>query len=193
MNLMTWTPRLCRAAVASGLLLILAGCSGMDVERTRNSSIAVPSSPTYAWAPGQAAPQAAGDPRKQAVNEQIRRAIETVLQSKGYRQVSAESADFLVEYQVGTRTALRQATQYQSGRQGPVSIRSTVNPGGGFGPPPTVTSGPVSTTQGSLMIVIRQRASGQVFYQALGREDDIREGVSEAQIQSAVRTLLSDL
>ena len=184
----TW----CQAAVA-GLVLMLTGCSGMDVERTRNSNISVPSAPTYAWAPSQPAPEAAGDARKQAVNEQIRRAIESVLASKGYRQAPAQSADFLVGYQVGVRTALRQPTEYQPSGQGPVSIRSTVTPGGGFGPPPTITSSPTPTVEGSLLIVIRQRSSGQVFYQALGREDDIRGGVSEAQIQSAVRTLLNDL
>ncbi len=179
---------------ASSLVLTLMGCGGMEVERTRNDSIAVSRTPTYAWSAATATQTASQrDSRTQEVNQQIRRAIETSLESKAYRKVPAEAADFLVEYQVGSRTTLRQATQYEPARQGRVNVRSSLDPTGTFAPPPKLTSEPVPAVEGSLLIVIRERASGKVFYQALGKEDDISGGVSEAKIQSAVQALLKDL
>ena len=178
-----------KAVMGSLLLLLLVACSGPEVERSHASRITLPAGPTYAFAP---TPLITGE--QPPLDEMIRRTLETALESKGFRPGPGESADLLVEYRVAVVKSERHVTEYTPDPwRGPVNIRATLDPAGGFGPPPGIASGTASTMERSLEIVLRDRPSGRVFYQAACRQKDTGGQASDASIERLVTELLEDL
>lgn len=88
-----------RCLIAATLALGSAGCSTLVIDRDFDPEYDFASLRTYAWMPD---PQPeTGDPRidrNELLFQRIDRAVDRVLAEKGYRETSAEEADFLVGY-----------------------------------------------------------------------------------------------
>ncbi len=88
--------KLLSCAVAAAVTISLAGCSGMSIRSDFNPQADFSRYSTYAWLP---APQT-GDPRvdNAILESRIKTAVDETLSAKGYRQVAADQATFLVGY-----------------------------------------------------------------------------------------------
>jgi len=166
----------------AGALLLAAGCaSSIEVKTYVNPEVRIPAGPTYAWNPKPPArtKPAELDPRAMdpALNQRIRRAIESALEVKGFQPAEAATAQFLVTYRVGVRDT-EQWTQSSAGGAG---MRS-------------MTMRQIEYTEGGLRISLFERATGTLAYQALGIAD-VTEGRprSEAELRDIVLELLQDL
>jgi len=171
-----------RILLLAGALYLVAGCaSSIEVKTYVNPEIRIPAAPTYAWSPKPPArtKPAELDPRATdpALNERIRRAIESALEAKGFRREAAATAQFLVTYRVG----VRDREQWTQSSGGPAGMRS-------------MTMRQIEYTEGGLRLSLFERSTGTLAYQALGL-DDVTEGRprSEAELRDVVLELLQDL
>ncbi len=184
---MTFADSICPATRVASMVLFAAatllatGCgSDLTVQTHRDPSIRIPAKATYAWDPTPLTPKhpAELDPRANnpTIHGRVKRAIETVLASKGFRQVDPATADFLVQYRVGVRDR-REWQQTATG--GPGARHMTVRP--------------LEYTEGGLMINLVERSTGKVAFQSLGLEDVTKEDASEKAILDDVTRLLKEL
>lgn len=180
------------------LLALTMGCSNMEVQTHRDSSIAIPTAATYAWGPAPTEPfPAEVNPRTldPQVIERIRKAIEAGLAAKGFRQGPAEQAEFLAEYRVGVWSHLEEVSEITVHPQGsPMRAYSGAFIGGPFGPPPSVTTYTAEVAEAHLLLTLVDRATGKVAYRALAQQDNVtRADGSERAINDAVDQLLKGL
>ena len=95
-------------AIVFSALLVASGCSSLTVDVDRDSTIAIPPGSTWAWGPPPTPNRPDElDPRvnNSIIHGRIQRAIEAVLEQKGYRRADPATADFLAEYRVGVKDA----------------------------------------------------------------------------------------
>jgi len=85
----------------AALLLLLAGCSTVQVQSDYDSKANFTNLKTFAWLPE---PQKkTGDPRiddNSLLANRIHRSVDSVLGAKGFRKVALEEADFAIGYHV---------------------------------------------------------------------------------------------
>jgi hypothetical protein len=132
------------------------------------------------------------DPRvnNSIIHGRIQRAIEAVLEQKGYRRADPATADFLAEYRVGVKDARQVVTQ---------AVPTGPSYWGGwawgyYGPPPLVTSQEITYTEGALVVDIQQRSTGKLALRAIGRDTDITQAdLSDEGIRKTVTKMLSGL
>jgi hypothetical protein len=135
---------------------------------------------TYAWAPLAVQQAPVGDPRidNDIIRSRIRSAVDTNLGAKGYRLVSdPAAAQLLVSYYVG----LQYGTDYRVDSYGP----STVGCGwqgciggygwGMYGAPSNVDVRAINYVDGSLILDLKDRTSGQLAWRATSQKR-INEG-----------------
>jgi hypothetical protein len=170
-----------RLALFLTVVLLAAGCaSPLSVKTQRDPSIAIPSGATWAWNPTPPAERLPGelDPRvdNPTIHGRIKGAIETVLASKGFRQVDPATAEFLVNYRAGVRN-VRQWQQVLSGGAGTghMSVR------------------PMDYTEGGLLIDFLEQSTGKLAFRSWALKDVVREDPSEKVIQDVVDQLLEDI
>ena len=162
-------------------ILLAVGCgSTMTVQTHRDPSIRISPAATYAWNPAPPAERhpAELDPRatNPTIHGRVRRAIETVLASKGFRQVDWATADLLVNYRVGVMDRLQ---HQQAVTGGPGARHMTVRS--------------IEFTEGGLMIDFLERSTGKLAFRALGVDDVTKEDSTEKAILDAVKQVLRDL
>lgn len=91
-----------RAGAAVSALILLASCASMRVGSNRHPQADTSAWQDYAWMTD--SPVVSTDMQLSALTvRNIREAVEAELAAKGYRQVDAGEADFLVSYTVGSR------------------------------------------------------------------------------------------
>jgi hypothetical protein len=180
-------------AIAFSALLVATGCSSLTVDVDRDSTIAIPPGSTWAWGPPPTPNRPDElDPRvnNSIIHGRIQRAIEAVLEQKGYRRADPATADFLAEYRVGVKDARQVVTQ---------AVPTGPSYWGGwawgyYGPPPLVTSQEISYTEGALVVDIQQRSTGKLALRAIGRDTDITQAdLSDEGIRKTVTKMLSGL
>lgn len=178
--------------ILSSLAMVMTGCSHREADIYRNPDIAIRPAASYALTPTLlgARPEEL-DPRvhNALVHGRIAAAITSILAAKGYRQTSPETADFLVHFRVGVRTAEREVRGLVA-RHTSVSA-STSQPT----PILTVTrAGKIEATDATLAIELVDRQTGAVVYRAEGLDEDVTpRDTSEWVIASTVQVLLQDL
>lgn len=170
------------------MIVAVAACSHREAEIYRNPDMAIGPAATYALTPTLigARPEEL-DPRAHnaLLHGRIRSAIIATLEAKGYRQSPPETADLLVHFRVGVRTAERNATGFVW----------RLNPAESSGTILTVTpAGTTEMTDGTLLIALVDRQTGSVVYRAEARADDVTPwDASEMVVTGAVRALLQDI
>jgi len=101
----------------AGSAVMLAGCSGISVNQDFQPGTDFAPYQEYAWMTNQRAPS-----NDQFLDQRIRAAIEGEMQTKGYRLVAADQADFFVGYQL----LLEEEVSYQT-------VNDYWGPGWGYG------------------------------------------------------------
>ncbi len=162
-------------------ILLTAGCgSTLSIKTQRDSSIPIPSGATWGWNPTPPAQRlpAELDPRvnNPTIHERVKRAVEVVLASKGFRQVEPVTAEFLVNYRVGVRSV-------QGWQQ--------VGSGGVGGTHMSVMQ--MEFTEGGLLIDFLERSTGKLAFRSWALEDVAPGDGSEKAIQDVVTRLLKEL
>jgi len=190
---MTLTLRaLAIAAVPLACLVAAAGCGSLRVVVDRDTAIPIPPGSTWAWGPEptEKRPEEL-DPRvnNSIIHGRVKRAVESVLAQKGFRQTDPNLADFLVAYRIGVREARQMVTQTV-----PVGPPVWGWGWGYYGPPPMVTSREITYTEGALIIDFIQRSTGKLAFRSIGQDSDVTgaDG-TEAEIQKTVTKMLQDL
>jgi hypothetical protein len=174
--------------ILSDLAMVMAGCSHREAHIYRDPDIAIRPAASYALTPTLlgARPEEL-DPRvhNALLHGRISSAITATLAAKGYRQSSPETADFLVHFRVGVRTAERTLTGFVW----------RLNPAKSSGTILTVTpAGTMEMTEGTLLIELVDRQTGTVLYRAEAHADEVTPwDASELAVTGAVRALLQDI
>jgi len=172
---------LTRLVLFVAVVLLTASCgSTLSVKTQRDSSIPIPAGATWGWNPTPPAQRlpAELDPRANnpTIHGRVKRAVETVLASKGFRQVEPITAEFLVNYRVG----VRDAREWQA------------RPTGGAGTT-HMSVMQVEFTEGGLLIDLLERSTGKLAFRSWALEDVARGDGSEKAIQDVVTQLLKEL
>lgn len=200
------------AALAAACAAVGAGTgSGERLAPERASAVPIPVGATYAWAAVPYAPDS-GQPRLRpgvvTVHAAIVRAVDSVLVASGYRFITdPTNAQFLVDYHVGLHQQPRPATPPAAtpARSTPARPAPTTHAHcasrdcwdqwgwwGAYGPPES-TVRPYDYAEGTLMVDLDQRSSGELAWRGLGREPlDLQgpqSGGVRAFVDDAMRTL----
>lgn len=194
---------LARTAFGAALsaLLVLSACETappVSVLQAPNASIAPGS--TYAWAPLTAREMQPGDPRidNDIIRGRIRSAVDTSLAAKGYRLVDdTDSAQLLVTYHVG----LQQGTDYRvdsyGGPTGPVACgwRGCVGGYGWgmYGPPMNADVRAINYTNASLILDLKERASGQLAWRATSTKRVTEGDSAQDKLNALVANMVKSL
>ncbi|HEX5006722.1 MAG TPA: DUF4136 domain-containing protein [Hyphomonadaceae bacterium] len=157
---------------AMSAALVLAACetpAKVSVLQAANASI-TPGA-TYAWSPMPQGDSRHGDPRidNDIIRERIRTAVNSNLGAKGYQLISdPASAQLLVAYYVG----IQPGTDYRVDTYGP----SVYGYGWGYyGAPGNVDVRAINYVDGTLILDIKDRESGQLAWRATSQKR-INEG-----------------
>lgn len=187
--------RLATLAVA-GLALTTA-CGGPTIDASRDPSVPIPASATWAWGIRDTVSRYELDPAAQnpMIHQYVQTAIENSLNQKGYRKVDdASQATLLVTYHMG----IKHTTEYQTTTTG-VGMYGGWYGGYGWGVygAPTMstsTTTPYEYRTGAVLVIIRDRATGRVAWQGLYKKDihDPTQ-VSQQSVQMAANDLFKEL
>ncbi len=189
-----------RAAAAAAALsvLALAGCEtpAGKVNVLQSSTTAVVPGSTYAWAPVTSAAQRSSDPRvaNDIINQRIQSAVDSALAAKGYRHVSSPSqATLLVSYFVGLESrADIQSNSYGGAPMGACGFRGCVGGWGYYGAP-MMDVQTINYTQGTMILDLVDRASGQLAWRAISdRRVDSSDG-DQASLNAVAVDMLKTL
>jgi hypothetical protein len=175
-----------RAAWAA-LALVSAACAPA-VRYDRDETIAVPQGASWAWGVRDTAGRFERDPglSSEIVNQRFHRALEAEMQAQGFHQADdAAHADFILTYHMGLtrprpgygpRGSMAIGVGAPMGRMRPWGWSPYDRWGWGWYGPPMWGMGyvvtnpyPVAYRDGQLIVLLRQRASGDVAWE--GRTD----------------------
>jgi hypothetical protein len=178
--------------ILNSLAVALAGCSQKEAYIYRNPDIEIERTMSYALTPtllGARPEELDRRVHNALVHERIRFAIISILETKGYRQSSPETADFLVHFRVGVRTAERDVRSLVL-RHPSVTVPTSH-------PTPILTvtrSGKSEIAEAILVIELMERQTGAVVYRAEYHDDNVTpRDASEEAITETVEGLLQDL
>ena len=181
------------AALAAGVGAVIAAQlatpAAAKVSVTRSNSPVLAPGSTYAWAPVNAAAVAAPDPTiaNSIVEARLRAAVDTALASKGYRKVSAPAgAELVVSYFV----VLKQ--------QDEAKLKTSPAMFCGWRGCLRTSSGNVeversSYTQGSLVLDLADRRSGELVWRAASGKRVDAGDVTQAKLNSLVKDMTKSL
>ena len=195
------------AALAAACAAVGAGTeSGERLASERASTVPIPVGATYAWAAAPYAPDS-GQPGLRpgvvTVHAAIVRAVDSVLAASGYRFITDPSnAQFLVDYHVGLHQQPRPDTTPAATPAGSApathahcASRDCWDQWGWWGAygAPESTVRPYDYAEGTLMVDLDHRSSGDLAWRGLGREpldlEEPRSGGVRAFVNDAMRTL----
>lgn len=169
--------------------LVLSACeTAPDVSILQSATASITPGATYAWAPI-AQSGGKGDPRidNDIIRERIRSAINTNLGAKGFQLVSdPAAAQLLVAYYIG----IQPGTDYRVNTYGP----SYYGYGWGmYGAPTDVDVRAVNYVEGTLILDLKDRSSGQLAWRATSTKR-INEGDgAQARIDALVANMVKAL
>jgi hypothetical protein len=157
---------------AMSAVLVLSACeTPAKVSVLQSASASITPGATYAWAPMAQAASRQGDPRidNEIIRERIRTAVDANLGAKGFQLVSdPASAKLLVAYYVG----IQPGVDYRVDTYGP----SVYGYGWGYyGAPSNVDVRAINYVDGTLILDIRDRSTGQLAWRATSQKR-INEG-----------------
>ncbi len=185
------------AAVALSALT-LTGCEtpAGKVDVLQSSATSVVAGSTYAWAPVTSPTQRATDPRvaNDIINQRIISAVDGALAAKGYRRVSSPGqATLLVSYYVG----LEARSDIQSNNMGPppaaaCGFRGCVA-GWGFYGAPMMDVETINYTQGTMILDLVDRASGQLAWRATSQRRVDSADADQAALNAVAADMLKTL
>jgi len=175
--------------------LVALACSSAEITTNRDQQVPLPKGATWAWGRRDTISHYETDPAAENpdVHRLVQQSIEYSLKSKKWTKVDdPDQAQLLVTYHIG----LKRGTEY---------VATTTAVGGAwyggygwgyYGAPTYVmtTETPIAYNQGALLIIVRDRASGNVAWNGLYKKDVHDPGhVTRDGIQSAVDDLLREL
>lgn len=183
-------------------VVALAACSSSGVTVQRNATFPLPMNATYAWqntdpsttVPGQNDMMVNND----IVHGRVRAEIDTVLAQHGWRQRAADSAQFMVRYNVGRR--MEQST-YQTTNFGygavPVlrcGLRGCWNNWGwGAYGMPIATNHAYAYPEGTLLIDLVDRGTGQLVFRGIGTEVLEAKDLDPNRLEREIARILQSL
>ena len=180
----------------TALTAVLAvACGGPDITVRRDSNVPIPKPATWAWGARDTVSHYELDPVAQngMLHQKVRESIESSLTSKGWKKADDPSqAQVIVTYHVG----IKRTTEMQG---------TTTSTGGGwwggygwgvYGAPTysSTTMRPVDYTTGGLLVIVRDRGTGNVAWEGLYKKEVTNtERVRLENVPKAVDELLADL
>jgi len=175
----------------AGILAAVVAC-GPAIRITRDPTLPIRTSATYAWGPADGTPtRAERDPRvsSDSVHRRIRQAIDAVLQGRGFSAAPANRADLIVHFHVGV-------TNKTDSIVNPALRPCTTTPcpqgkfdWGYYGEPERAIQ-EIDYTEGSLMIDFLSRPSMKLAWRVVGVGDVNENGVSDARLREGIAKLL---
>lgn len=171
---------------APAIVALIAACAtspSIDIDYDRGFSFI--GLETYAWLPEAGRAQAEGGPRNPLIEQRIVRAVDSELAARGYRQVEADEADFLVSFLGGTQERMDVYRTYDYYR--PYGYRW----GGWVAVPETNVR---HYTEGTLLIDVIDRESQHLVWRgtATGTVRDLDPDEMTARINEAVADILAE-
>jgi hypothetical protein len=164
------------AAMSAALTCGACESPGGSVSVQQSASTPVVAGSTYAWAALSEQESQTGDPRidNDSLRERIKSAINLNLSAKGYREVSnPKTAALIVSYYVG----LQPGTDYRvNGFGGPAGTacgwRGCIYGYGWgmYGPPKDTDISAVTYTDGTLILDLRDSASGKLAWRSTSQK-----------------------
>ena len=183
---------------------LLASCFAARVNVDRDSAVPLPVGATWAWRshddPDAQNEQANALTDNPIVHQRLKRLFATELAAHGFQQVDEGAAStLLVDYHLGIteqRETVRSVgpntgrwvPQRTCDRSGNCTTRTVWGP---FGPP-EVTYRTLTYHQGTVVLDVADRASGQVAWRAVGNQRVTPTTESEKSLQRLVKRLLRD-
>lgn len=179
--------------------LLLGGC-GPHILVEQDSTAGLPGNSHYAW--GKATDSIPGENDTRINNDiitgKIKRAIDTGLARRGYKESSAEQADWLVHYHVGLQKQTQQVREPVFPPRthvvcGPRRGCDTVYSWGYYGPPDTVTR-TITYNEGTLLVDIHDARSNKLVWRgSLSNDVNLGKPLNEESLQKAIDELLLKL
>lgn len=172
-------PRPVRTRALLLAFVLLASCSGVQVSTDFDRDVDFAAYRTYAWWPAADQPDASkADPRYQSplADARVRRAVEAVLEGKGYRKLDA-APDFFVNYHLSIESKLD------------VYTVNRYYGGWGIGIPETRT---VQYDEGTLVIDVGDRRQKELVWRGIGR-GRVRDNPSAEQLTRDVDRAVGEI
>jgi hypothetical protein len=176
-----------RFAATAAFAVTLAACSGLTVNSDFDPAANFGAFQTFEWLPDSES-DAAGLAQDPLVDRRIRAAIDTDLQSKGFRRLD-DGADFAVGYQLSTREDVSYTTMH--------SGWSTHGYGWGYWGPRTGVGISSSTTRrnvttvGQLLIGIFDEESREMVWRGSGEKSLSNRQMSPQEMQEEINDIVS--
>ena len=191
--------RLKHLATATAVLSLLGaaacGTPAGKVDVLQSSTTSVAPGSTYAWAPISSASQRASDPRvaNDIIQQRIVSAVDSALAGKGFRRVSDPAqATLLASYHVG----LEARSDIQSTGMGapPVAcgFRGCVSGWGLYGPP-ALNVDTIHYTEGTMILDLVDRASGQLAWRATSQRRVDSGDADQARLNAVAADMVKSL
>jgi hypothetical protein len=185
--------------LTSACLLAVTACARLEVQTERKAAVTIQAAGTYACCaalvvPGPLPPDS---PRRDALLEGVRSAIEQELNSRGLRSDDSQTADLLVEYHLWAWHDAKTVADVRPPPPLPAaadrSMTPPLPPVPMSLPPPRVASRVVERLRVELRLAILERATGELVYRAAGRYE-YRSGqtLRDPTIREVVARLLKD-
>lgn len=174
------------ACVLVAVLAVVSGCSSISVQRDYDQSVDFSALQTYAWK-YEEQPKS-GNPRvdNDLLDDRIRTAVESDLETKGFEREEALHADFLVAYYVQYKRRISGDTWmfgigsgFYDGYGGGVGVNTTIN----------------DYDEGYLTIDIIDRTTDKTIWRGVGRRatyDASKPEKVTAIVNSAVSRIMRD-
>jgi hypothetical protein len=186
------------AVLAAGSLLVVSSCGtpGAEVKVTQSSATPVVAGSTYAWKPIDSDAERGSDPRvsNDDIQQHIIAAVDTALAAKGYRRVTDPAqATLLVSYFLG----LSSRSNVQAAHLGPVGpvacgFSGCVDGWGVYGYP-TMDVTTMTYTEGTMILDLVDRASGQLAWRATSQRPIVSAEPDQQRINIAVADMTKSL
>jgi hypothetical protein len=159
----------------------------MAVEVERDRTVAVPEHATWAWRPRPWPPLGVSESHPRVDNprarERVERAIEAVLDGKGFPRVEPDLADFLVDYRMGV---WEEEVKMEQPPRAPPSPRSAEIP-----PAEALTRSAAKVTyeEGALLINVTERTTSRRAFRVAGQRVLGTRPMSDEALQRAIAEL----
>jgi Domain of unknown function (DUF4136) len=183
-------------------IVSLTACASGRVTVERDTSRQFPATATYAWQNTDRSASVAGQNDilvdNDIVHRRVRSEIDTVLAYHGWRASVADSAEYLVRYNIGRRVERSTYTSTNFG-YGPVPVlrcglhNCWSNWGWGAYGMPVATTHAYTYPEGTLLIDLVDRKSGQLVFRGIGTEVLEPKDLDPVRLEREIARVLQSL
>ena len=184
------------------LAVALAACSTARVTVERDAAQPLPMNSTYAWQRADRSAAVAGESdmlvNNDIIHRRVQAEIDTVLAHHRWRQRETDSAQFLVQYNIGRRIARSTYTTTNYGygavpvlRCGPRHCWSYW--GWGTYGMPVATTRAYAYPEGTLLIDLIDRRSGELVFRGIGTEVLEMKDLDQDRLEREIARILQSV